>query len=54
MSSLFAAGGHGSEFESKDRQLTEFIDHLGPLPTPWGLKVISAIDSRCLLHFRHK
>ena len=43
MSSLFATGGHGNAFETKSRQLNEFIDHLGPLPTPWGLKVTSAV-----------
>ncbi len=43
MSSLFATGGHGKEFESKSRLLNEFIAHLGPLPTPWGLKVTSAV-----------
>ena len=44
--SLFAAGGQGGAFETKRRLLNEFIDHLRPLPTPWGLKVTSAI-----LHF---
>jgi Dihydrodipicolinate synthase/N-acetylneuraminate lyase len=43
MSSLFATGGHGDGFETKSRLLNEFIDHLGPLPTPWGLKVASAV-----------
>lgn len=42
MSSLFATGGQGYAFETKSRLLNEFIDHLGPLPTPWGLKVTSA------------
>lgn len=43
MSSLFATGGRGSTFGMKSVQLKEFIDHLGPLPTPWGLKVTSAV-----------
>jgi 4-hydroxy-tetrahydrodipicolinate synthase len=43
MSSLFTTGGHGHAFETKSRLLNEFIDHLGPLPTPWGLKVTSAV-----------
>jgi len=43
MSSLFATGGHGNAFETKSHLLNEFIDHLGPLPTPWGLKVTSAV-----------
>lgn len=43
MSSLFASGGHGDAFETKTRLLNEFIDHLGSLPTPWGLKVTSAL-----------
>jgi len=43
MSSLFATGGQGNAFEIKSRLLNEFIDHLGPLPTPWGLKVTSAV-----------
>jgi len=43
MSSLFATGGHGNAFETKSHLLNEFIDHLAPLPTPWGLKVTSAV-----------
>lgn len=43
MASLFATGGHGDAFARKTGQLQEFIDHLGPLPTPWGLKVASAV-----------
>jgi len=43
MSSLFATGGQGNEFGAKRRLLDEFIDRLGPLPTPWGLKVTSAV-----------
>ena len=43
MSSLFATSGHGNTFETKSSLLNEFIDHLGPLPTPWGLKVTSAV-----------
>ena len=42
MSSLFATGGQGTSFEQKSALLNEFIDHLGALPTPWGLKVTSA------------
>ncbi len=43
MTSLFATGGRGDRFERKSRLLREFIEHLGPLPTPWGLKVASAV-----------
>lgn len=43
MSSLFMTGGHGPAFETKSRLLNEFIDRLGTLPTPWGLKVTSAV-----------
>jgi len=43
MCSLFATGGHGNAFDTKSHLLNEFIDHLGPLPTPWGLKVTSAV-----------
>ncbi len=43
IASLFATGGQGSAFEIQSRQLKEFIHHLDPLPTPWGLKVISAV-----------
>jgi 4-hydroxy-tetrahydrodipicolinate synthase len=49
MSSLFATGGLGNAFETKSHLLNEFIDHLGPLPTPWGLKVTSAVR-----HFTHE
>ena len=49
VSSLFATGGRGSAFETKSRLLNEFIDHLGTLPTPWGLKVTSAVR-----HFTHE
>lgn len=49
MSSLFATGGQGNAFATKSRLLNEFIEHLGTLPTPWGLKVTSA-----LRHFTHE
>lgn len=43
MSSLFATGGRGDAFKTKSGLLKEFIDHLGSLPTPWGLKATSAV-----------
>jgi 4-hydroxy-tetrahydrodipicolinate synthase len=43
MSSLFATGGHGQAFATKSTLLRNFIDHLASLPTPWGLKVASAV-----------
>lgn len=43
MSSLFATSGHGEAFETKSSLLKKFIDHLAPLPTPWGLKIASAV-----------
>lgn len=49
MSSLFETAGHGDAFLTKSRLLNDFIDHLGPLPTPWGLKVTSAVR-----HFTHE
>lgn len=49
MSSLFATAGRGDRFEGTSRLLKEFIEHLGPLPTPWGLKVTSAVR-----HFTHE
>ena len=43
MTSLFVTGGKGTAFlESKDL-LDEFIEQLNGLPTPWGLKVTSAV-----------
>jgi 4-hydroxy-tetrahydrodipicolinate synthase len=42
MSTLFATGGRGEAFTAKRRQLDDYIERLGPLPTPWGLKVTSA------------
>jgi 4-hydroxy-tetrahydrodipicolinate synthase len=42
MSGLFGTGGQGEVFAIKRRQLDDFIERLGPLPTPWGLKVTSA------------
>ncbi|SEB78325.1 dihydrodipicolinate synthase family protein [Terriglobus roseus] len=43
MTSLFATKGHGKEFRQYRDLLNEFIDQLGALPTPWGLKVTSAV-----------
>lgn len=40
MSTLFAAAGTG-DFSSKCALLEQFIEQLGALPTPWGLKVTS-------------
>ena len=42
MTTLFATGGKGDAFGISEGMLNEFIDELGPLPTPWGLKVTSA------------
>jgi 4-hydroxy-tetrahydrodipicolinate synthase len=43
MTSLFATSGKGSNFTAGKTTLNEFIDQLGTLPTPWGLKVTSAV-----------
>lgn len=43
MTSLYATLGKGDEFRRAEGLLNEFIDQLGPLPTPWGLKVTSAV-----------
>lgn len=43
MTSLFASGGQGASFADSRRSLEAFIDRLAPLPTPWGLKVTSAV-----------
>ncbi len=42
MSTLFAAAGTG-DFSSKRALLEQFLEQLGALPTPWGLKVTSAL-----------
>lgn len=42
MTSLFATQGRGDEFSTQKDLLNEFIEQLGALPTPWGLKVTSA------------
>jgi len=43
MLALFETNGEGQTFSTKTALLNEFIDHLGALPTPWGLKVTSAV-----------
>jgi 4-hydroxy-tetrahydrodipicolinate synthase len=43
MSALFQTEGCGKAFTTRRLQLDDFIKHLGPLPTPWGLKVTSAV-----------
>jgi len=43
MTSLFAAGGKGASFAESQKLLDEFIEQLNILPTPWGLKVTSAV-----------
>jgi 4-hydroxy-tetrahydrodipicolinate synthase len=42
MSALFQTAGCGDMFTTKRLQPDDFIEHLRPLPTPWGLKVASA------------
>jgi len=42
MTSLFDTGGKGTVFPNSKKLLEEFIEQLNVLPTPWGLKVISA------------
>jgi 4-hydroxy-tetrahydrodipicolinate synthase len=43
MTGLYATAGKGEDFGQRGAQLSEFIEHLGPMPTPWGLKVTSAL-----------
>lgn len=43
MQALYATNGRGERFAPCSALLDEFIRHLGPLPTPWGLKVTSAV-----------
>jgi 4-hydroxy-tetrahydrodipicolinate synthase len=43
MTSLFATEGKGSSFTESKKLLDKFIEHLNILPTPWGLKVTSAV-----------
>jgi 4-hydroxy-tetrahydrodipicolinate synthase len=43
ITSLFATEGQGEEFTRYKDLLNEFIEQLGALPTPWGLKVTSAV-----------
>lgn len=43
MTSLFATDGTGEEFTVHKGLLNDFIEQLGALPTPWGLKVTSAV-----------
>lgn len=43
MTGLFATGGKGTAFPQSKRLLDEFIQQLNVLPTPWGLKVTSAV-----------
>jgi len=43
MTRIFASSGEGKDFTEGRALLEEFIEQLGPLPTPWGLKVTSAV-----------
>jgi 4-hydroxy-tetrahydrodipicolinate synthase len=43
MTSLFATKAKGEDFAKYQALLDDFIAHLGTLPTPWGLKVTSAV-----------
>lgn len=43
MFSLFTSGAGSDTFTAKRAQLEQFIEQLGALPTPWGLKVTSAV-----------
>jgi 4-hydroxy-tetrahydrodipicolinate synthase len=43
MSRIFESGRAGKDFVGDRRLLDEFIEQLNPLPTPWGLKVASAV-----------
>lgn len=43
MRSLFLSDRKEPDFDQFRRQLELFIHKIGPLPTPWGLKVASAI-----------
>jgi 4-hydroxy-tetrahydrodipicolinate synthase len=43
MSTLYSAAPVSETFTAKRTQLDQFIEQLGALPTPWGLKVTSAV-----------
>lgn len=43
MTRIFAASPSSEEFRQDHALLKEFIEHLGTLPTPWGLKVTSEV-----------
>ena len=43
MTALFASQPGSEDFARHRQVLEEFIPHLGTLPTPWGLKVTSAV-----------
>lgn len=43
MTSIFAASPSSESFAEGKALLKEFIEHLNPLPTPWGLKVVSEV-----------
>lgn len=41
MKSFFQHPPASAEFALSERRMNEFIDHISPLPTPWGLKCAS-------------
>ena len=43
MTRIFAASPTSESFKQDQALLKEFIEHLNPLPTPWGLKVTSEV-----------
>jgi 4-hydroxy-tetrahydrodipicolinate synthase len=43
VSALFATKGKGSQFPLLKETLQEFLEQVESLPTPWGLKVASAV-----------
>lgn len=43
MAELFSQGKAGAPFEALELLLLEFIEQINPLPTPWGLKAVSAV-----------
>ncbi|WP_047490557.1 dihydrodipicolinate synthase family protein [Terriglobus sp. TAA 43] len=43
MTELFASKPGSKNYELNKELLKEFIEHLNPLPTPWGLKVASEV-----------
>ncbi|MEZ2347999.1 dihydrodipicolinate synthase family protein [Terriglobus sp. RCC_193] len=43
MTRLFASRPGSESYKQDEALLKEFIEHLNPLPTPWGLKVASEV-----------